>query len=176
VGRVECTILPAQPEDAVAIATLHVESWRSAYRGLLPDAFLDGPVVENRLILWRERLNGPAADRRLVLKAILRGELVGFACVLLDDEPAHGPRLDNLHVRPPLKGGGIGSLLFHSALDWVGRTAPGQPMHLWVIEGNVPARRFYDRHGGVVAERRTLEVVPGIPVPELRYVWPPAPQ
>lgn len=170
----ECTILPAQPADAVAIATLHVESWRSAYRGLLPDAFLDGSVVEDRMNLWRERLNGAAEDRQLVLKAISRGALAGFVCVRLDDAPAHGPRLDNLHVKPELKGTGIGSLLFRAARDWVGQRVPGQPMHLWVIEGNVPARRFYDRHGGVVAEQRTLEVVPGILVPELRYVWAPA--
>ena len=42
-------IVPANMEDAPAIAALHSESWRSAYRGLVPDAFLDGPVIDERL-------------------------------------------------------------------------------------------------------------------------------
>jgi GNAT superfamily N-acetyltransferase len=167
-------ILPVEPADAEAIAALHVESWRSAYRGLLPDAFLDGPVVDDRLRLWRERVNGGATDHQLVVMAVSQGELIGFVCVLPDNDALYGPRLDNLHVKPSLKGTGIGSQLFRAALDWVGRTMPGRPMHLWVIEENFPARRFYDHRGGVVAERRTLELVPGILVPELRYVWPPA--
>ena len=167
-------ILPVDAADAAAIAALHVESWRSAYRGLLPDAFLDGPVVEDRTWLWRERLNGGATGQQLVLKAVSSGELIGFVCVLPDNDALYGPRLDNLHVKPLLKGAGIGSQLFRAAYDWVGRTMPGRPMHLWVIEDNLPARRFYDHHGGIVAERRTLEVVRGILVPELRYVWPPA--
>lgn len=28
---------PAQPEDALAVARVHVRSWQAAYRGLLPD-------------------------------------------------------------------------------------------------------------------------------------------
>lgn len=171
---VDCSILPAEQADAAAIAMLHVESWRSAYRGLLPDAFLDGPIVEDRMRLWRDRLNGGAPDRQLVLKALSEDALIGFVCVLADNDPLYGPRLDNLHVKPTRKRGGIGSRLFRAAYDWVGRDVPGRPMHLWVIEGNVPARRFYDRLGGVLSERRMLEVVPGILVPELRYVWPPA--
>ena len=34
-------IFPAGPEDALALALVHVTSWRETYRGLLPDSFLD---------------------------------------------------------------------------------------------------------------------------------------
>ena len=61
----DCSILPVESIDAAAIATLHAESWRTAYRGLVPDAFLDGPVVEDRMHLWRKRLNGLASNRQL---------------------------------------------------------------------------------------------------------------
>jgi GNAT superfamily N-acetyltransferase len=168
---VDYSLVAADAADVDAIANLHVESWRSAYRGLLPDSFLDGPVVDDRVMLWRERLNTTAADRQLVLKAVSADMLAGFVCVLLDGAPALGPLLDNLHVKPTLKGTGIGSRLFRAALEWVERRAPGQPMHLWVLEGNLPARRFYDRHGGEVAEQRMRQVVPGILAPELRYEW-----
>jgi GNAT superfamily N-acetyltransferase len=93
--------------------------------------------------------------------------------VLLDAEPEWGPLLDNLHVAPALKGRGIGRELLHRARAWVARAAPGRTMHLWVIDQNQPARRFYERVGGSPAERRTNEMTPGVHVSAVRYVWPP---
>ena len=156
----EYAIVVAASRDASAIATLHAESWRSAYRGLYPDEFLDGPILEERLLFWRERMNGPDPDRRHVIAAVADGELIGFACVLLDAEPDWGPLLDNLHVKPVHKGHGIGARLLKASHEWIAGAAPGQPMHLWVMEGNVAARRFYDRQGGTVAERTIVDVGP----------------
>jgi GNAT superfamily N-acetyltransferase len=167
------SILHAGVGDAPAIAALHIESWRTAYRGLLPDEFLDGPVFEDRRRLWTARMHAPGVERRLVLKAIDGDALLGFACVLLDAEPAWGALLDNLHVLPELKGTGIGRRLFQDARNWVGASAPGQRMHLTVMEGNTRARQFYDRQGGTVAERMIIEVVPGTRLAVLRYVWEP---
>jgi GNAT superfamily N-acetyltransferase len=165
-----CTLVPAVRDDAPAIAALHVDSWQSAYRGLVPDAFLAGPVVPDRLHLWTARLAVPD-DTRLVLKAMDGEALVGFTCVLRDADPAWGPLLDNLHVRPDRKGAGIGLQLFTASREWSSLVSPGQPMHLWVIEGNTEARRFYDRQHGEVVERQILELTAGIHVPALRYVW-----
>lgn len=41
--------------DADAIAVLHAESWRRAYRGHLSDAYLDGPIFKDRTSVWRGR-------------------------------------------------------------------------------------------------------------------------
>ena len=164
-------LVPARSEDARVIAALHVRSWRSAYRGLVPDEFLAGPVEDDRTTLWESRLSVPD-DGRLVLKAVdLHDVMVGFTCVLRDAEPAWGPLLDNLHVTPDLRGRGIGRRLFIASRAWSTAVAPGQPMHLWVIEGNTQARHFYDREGGEVVERQILELTAGIHVPALRYVW-----
>jgi GNAT superfamily N-acetyltransferase len=164
-------LVPAGPEDARAIAALHVTSWRSAYKGLVPDEFLAGPVEDDRRALWESRLSVPD-EARLVLKAVdERGTLVGFTCVLRDADPAWGPLLDNLHVTPGLRGRGIGAILLSASRQWSSAVSPGLPMHLWVIEGNTRARRFYDREGGKVMERQILELTAGIMVPALRYVW-----
>ena len=152
---------------------MHAESWRSAYRGFLPDAYLDGPVFEARRILWAARMRAPDPDRQLVLKAVEAGTLLGFACVLLDAEPSWGALLDNLHVKPALKRQGIGRRLFARARRWVEMTAPGTPLHLTVIEANVDARRFYDRVGGTVVERMRKEVIEGVELYVLRYRWGP---
>ena len=45
----------AKAADAPKIAHIHVETWRTAYRGQIPDTVLDAPDVERRTALWRER-------------------------------------------------------------------------------------------------------------------------
>ena len=165
------SIVPADVNDATTLAELHIESWRNAYGSILPREFLAGRIVEDRTSLWQARMNDPNRDRRLVLKAVTASAVLGFACVLVDKDPEWGPRLDNLHVRPHLKGLGIGSSLFQASHRWVTDVARQELMHLWVLEENHAARRFYDRHGGSVQHRQVNELVPGIFVPELRYVW-----
>jgi GNAT superfamily N-acetyltransferase len=117
-------------------------------------------------------MHQPAPERRLVLKALAHdGQLLGFACVLLDAEPHWGALLDNLHVTPKLKRHGIGRELFEAARRWVAMRAPGTPMHLTVIEANRDACLFYERVGGTLVERVTKEVVPGTYLAVLRYQW-----
>ena len=169
---VKCDIHHAGVEDAPALAALHVESWRSAYRGMLPDAYLDGPIVDERLAFWQRRMAELEPNHSRVLKAVMEQQLAGFACILLDVDPTWGARIENLHVRPSLKGHGIGGRLFDDAMEWARAVRPDRPVHLWVLEQNLPARRFYERRGGRVADSKTIEVVPEVHVAEVRYVWP----
>ena len=83
------------------IAALQTESWRSAYRGILPGSYLDGPILEERQTHWQNLMLSADGKRRGVFLAKDRGALLGFACVLLDEDPVWGARLDNIHVRPP---------------------------------------------------------------------------
>jgi GNAT superfamily N-acetyltransferase len=168
---VEYQIRLATEDDVEAIAALHAESWRTAYRGLVPDAFLDGPLDEQRLQAWRQRFAGPHPERRWAALAVSGPRVLGFTCVLADAEPAHGPLLDNLHVKPDFRGHGIGARLLHESRRWAATIAPGQPMHLWVIEGNSAARRFYRAQGGIEGERR-LNDMAGAQVAAVRYSWP----
>jgi GNAT superfamily N-acetyltransferase len=165
---------PARTEDADAIAALHAESWRSAYRGLVPDVILGDTLDAERQTAWRDRFAAPNAGRRFTLMAVSGDRLVGFTCVLADADPPHGPLLDNLHVKPGWRGHGIGARLLHESRIWVREIAPGQPMHLWVIEDNAPARAFYDAQRGVPGDRR-INLMAGIEVPAVRYTWPPLP-
>jgi len=164
-------LIEASSADADAIAALHAESWRTAYRGMLPDDFLDHGLLEDRQRAWRSRLSGDSIQQQWVLKALLDGKLAGFVCVLPDAEPKYGPRLDNLHVRPELKGTGIGHRLFTAAREWSSRARPGEPLHLWVLESNQVARRFYEREGGRIVQKIMRDVVPGLAALELRYAW-----
>ena len=161
----------ASPADADAIAELHAESWRSAYRGLVPDEDLGPGLDEERLRFWRDRFASPNPERRLVLAALAEAGLVGLACVLADADPAHGPLLDNLHVKPGWRGRGLGAQLLERSREWSRAVAPGQPMHLWVLAGNVAARRFYRNQGGI-EEGQKIEHRAGMDIVSLRCTWP----
>ena len=166
------SLTPASSADADAIARLHAQSWRATYRGVLAEEFLDRQVVNERREFWSGRFAVPS-DRRVVLKAVSDGNLLGFACVLLDEEPRWGARLDNLHVSPETKGTGVGYELFQAAREWIATVAPGTAMHLWCVERNDVARRFYDRQGGKIVETLNRPFGQQASVPEMRYWWPP---
>lgn len=164
------TFRTALPSDSDRVAELHAASWRSAYRGFLTDAYLDGDITAERAQLWQARLAQPS-ERQLVLLAEEGEALIGFVCVLLDEEPTWGAYLDNLHVRPGRTGQGLGAQLLARAALWVARTEPEWPMHLFVFEGNTSARRFYERLGGEEVERAMKRLPDGGTHLVCRYLW-----
>lgn len=164
--------IQASYPDAETIAALHAQSWRRNYRGILPDSMLGGPLYEEHLAVWKDRLDCPCPDRQLILLALDQIEMLGFVSVLLDQEPLWGARLENLHVHPEYKGQGIGRTLLNQARTWVEATTPGNRMHLWVLAQNAPAIAFYEHLGGRPVEHNAWQVPTGEAVPEIRYLWP----
>ena len=162
----------ARPSDVDAISKLHADSWRSAYRGMLPDAFLDHDVFADRAELWRKRFGADGEqDVSLTVVADLGGELLGFAHSLVDEDPEWGTLLDNLHVRPDLKRTGVGTRLVAETAAWLEPNAAAPKLFLWVLEANTPARRFYDALEGQVVGRGVSNEG-GASVASLRYFWP----
>ncbi len=80
-------IRPARAEDAADLAAVHVQSWQSAYRGLVPQDFLDGLDVGRRTAAW-ERILGDLDDRRAGAFVAEADVIVGFAhvCASRDDD------------------------------------------------------------------------------------------
>lgn len=114
----------ALTSDASAIAWLHAQSWRIAYRGILSDDYLDGPLFENRLAVWQQRLREDDSQQQLVLLTGKRDCLSGFVCAHLDADPKWGALLDNLHVHPDHRRCGLGRRLMAAAAQWVKQQRP----------------------------------------------------
>ena len=70
-------IRPAVDGDADAMGRLHVRAWQTAYRGVMPDEYLDGPQAGERISMWRGRIS--RTDLPPLLVADIAGEVVGFA-------------------------------------------------------------------------------------------------
>lgn len=161
---------PATADDAAAIAKLHADSWRIAYRGMYTDEYLDGPVFEERLAVWIQR----AADRetpQFTVVADDAGTIAGFAHTFADLDPTWGSYLENLHAAPDRKGQGIGTRLMAESAAWVDANARMKCMYLFVLEKNTPAQHFYDAVGGEHTDSEVRTGADGSPNTALRYVW-----
>ncbi len=160
----------ATSNDVEVIAQLHAESWRTAYRGIYRDAYLDGDVANDRLRVWADRFAAPTDDQ-FVMLAIEGDDLLGFVCAYGERDERWGTLIDNLHVRPNQQGRGIGRQLLAASAAWSRERYPEAPLHLWVLDANTKARHFYERlgaepHGSVVNEPPGGGSAKG-----WRYVW-----
>ncbi len=163
-------IREAAVSDVSAIANLHADSWRNTYRGAYSDAYLDGPVFDDRVKVWAERLSSPPANQYVVV-AEDGGEVVGFACVYGNHSVEHGSLLDNLHVKQDLQKSGIGKQLVVEAARWCAANYPAQDMYLGVLEINANAQAFYRRLGGADVGGDTTDEPGGGTVPYRIIRW-----
>jgi len=162
--------------DADALADLHTRSRQVAYRGLYGDAFLDQELFEVSRACWRARFNDFDPTTDLVLAAMADGAPVGLAYASFRLKPEVGALLDNLHVAPEHKGGGLGTALLASVARWLVEEHGGKALHLEVYAPNTAALDFYVRKGGVEVARYS-ETVPGgrvVDVARLRWARPAA--
>lgn len=160
----------AGPGDWLAVAAVHSASWRSAYRGIYPDHYLDEEVPEERRAFWRSALDAMDEDLDAVFLAEDAGQAIGFACVRRKAEAA-GPLLDNLHVLPDRKGEGLGRRLIGAAAEWLAAKEPHAALQLVVWKDNAPARRFYARLGGREVEEFEVETPGGGRALQIRVRW-----
>ena len=163
-------IRPATPADAPAIATVRVDSWRATYRGLIPDAYLDGMKVEASTALWDRVLNaGP--NRTSVFVAVHDDVVIGFAAGNPLAEPRHGAdsELSAVYLRPEFQHAGVGHRLVGAVVD-AQRAQGATAMIVWVIAGNKPARRFYEALGGELVAEQPFQW-DGMDLVEAAYVF-----
>jgi ribosomal protein S18 acetylase RimI-like enzyme len=166
-------VRPASAADAEAIARVEVATWRTAYRGIVPDPVLDGLALAAETALWRERLRDqdvvrvsvaeldePPASRRVVGYAT-EGPARG------DDEAGLG-EVWAIYVDPDAQGREVGRALLDAALRGLAARGCGQAI-LWVFEANAAARGFYEHLGWTPdGAAKALEIGGATPL-ELRY-------
>jgi len=169
---IEAVYREATARDVEAIAELHADSWRRHYRGAYSDAFLDNEVFADRLAVWTDRRQRVDRSNECTIVAELDGAVVGFAHMILNEDPQWGALLDNLHVLHDLKGSGIGTRLMAETARAVLERAPSSGLFLWVLEGNKAAEAFYQARGGRRVGRKSSEAPGGGRIIGLRYVWP----
>lgn len=160
-------IRAAIEQDAVAIAHVHVESWRTTYAGIVPEEYLATLNEAERVPQWREWLT---RDIRTYV-ADLDGKIVGFISGGAIREPVltYDAELYAIYLLQSAQRQGIGTALLKELLGSLlssGLTS----MIVWVLEKN-PAKDFYAKSGAEVVSAKDIQIG-GMTLSEVSYGWP----
>ncbi len=165
---------PAQPEDALAVAGVHVRSWQAAYRNILPDEYLNQLRPEDRAAKYDFATRDPLKPQTIVaVEEEMNPAIRGFATIMpvTDSEMPEYGELCALYVDPQHWGKGIGVALLSAARAQMFEQGFRNAI-LWVLTGNVRAERFYRIDGWAADGIRRKATVWDIEVDEVLYARP----
>jgi ribosomal protein S18 acetylase RimI-like enzyme len=162
----------AREDDALGIASVRVETWRTAYAGLMPEDFLAALNPRDGEQFWRDLIRDLPPDRRpWVIESRDPESVVGFeysGVARDDDAPPNSGEIYLIYVLQECWSRGLGrQLMAHAERDLM------QHGHeialLWVLERNDRARAFYERHGWQPDGARKPHDFGGVELVEVRY-------
>lgn len=158
------TIRPILPtDDRMAVSRVYEESWKTAYRGILPDAYLDGIPAGQ----WAN--DRPSFYTLLLLDG---ADIIGVSTVCQSrfaDRPDWG-EVVSLYLRPAYMDRGHGGPLLEAAVQEL-RAQGFDRIFLWVLEKNARARHFYEKHGFTFSGDSREDEIGGKTIREVRYVF-----
>lgn len=162
--RVEIRMV-TENDNLLAVSDIYERSWKYAYRGIVPDAYLDGIPAGQ----WAPRLR---QQGRSSLVALHEGQIVGtssFAPARMESMKEWG-EIISLYVLPEAMDKGIGYELLKSAVAQLRREGFSS-VYLWVLEDNTRARRFYERYGFERSGAVQTANIGGKMLREVQYVF-----
>jgi GNAT superfamily N-acetyltransferase len=164
-------IRPAQPTDAAGIAEVHVRSWQDAYRGLLPQDYLDNLDVGRRREGWDRFLATTCWPHTGAFVAEDGDGIIGFTHVgptRDEGEPRAVGEVTAIYVLDREWGTGAGRALMAAAVATLADAGFAEAS-LWVLDRNTRARGFYELAGWAVDGAERVEELRGFPLREVRY-------
>jgi GNAT superfamily N-acetyltransferase len=161
----------ATADDAAAIAELHVRAWQWAYRGLIPNEYLDAlsDQISRRVEWWREMLGD--REKKWTWVAELGDRIVGFADTFAswdEDADPSTAMLGAIYLDEAVVRLGVGSALMERAVANL-RDQGFAAVTLWVLDTNERARRFYKALGWQPDGATKTDSRPGFELHEVRY-------
>ena len=160
-------IRPAVAADATGLAEVHVRTWQAAYRGIVPDAYLDSLSASDREASWAKIL----ANGSNTVVADVDGAIRGFASSGPshdDDARPETGEVYALYVDPDWQSRGTGQMLFSDSLEALAREGFSEAT-LWVLEKNAPSRGFYEATAMKCDGGRKALAIGGEELCEVRY-------
>jgi len=164
-------IRAAQLADAIAIAAVHVDSWRTTYAGILPDGYLANLSYERRARLWRDILSAPSDTGFVYVAEDAGRQIVGFAAggAERSGDPIYTGELYAIYLLDRYQRQGIGRQLTMAVVNRLLHEGFSS-MLVWVLAAN-PSRAFYAALGGQRVDEKSV-TLGGVQLVEVAYGWP----
>ncbi|MGI8317067.1 N-acetyltransferase family protein [Halobacillus mangrovi] len=160
-------IRKARLDDALGIAKVSVNAWRSTYKGIVPDDFLEKMTIQKRVEKWKDKISG---KKEIIYVVEVDEGLVGYASG--GEERGRIKKYDGelyaIYLLENFQKSGLGKLLLSylaPEMEDRGYTS----LLVWVLEAN-HSKNFYKRLGGEEIAEDKMEIS-GIHYRLLAFGW-----
>lgn len=156
-------ITPA--DNRQEISRVYEESWKFAYKGIIPQDYLDGIPKKQ----WVSNLD---SGGRQTLICIEEGNIVGTTSF----GRSRFARFDqwgeiiSIYFLPEYMGRGYGKALLKAAISELKKMGYSK-VFLWVLEENQRARDFYEAMGFIPADEYLDDNIGGKDLREVQYIY-----
>lgn len=163
----------ARLNDSAAIAKVHVDTWQTTYRGIVPEAYIAKLSYKKRKSNWDNQLSistEAESDYFIYVAENSTGEIVGFVDGGLErsSDSRYKCEIYAIYILKGYQRKGVGRSLVQliaSRLSQLGLTS----MLVWVLADN-PASQFYLALGGQKIYQKLIDIE-GIELEEIAYGW-----
>lgn len=150
-------------DDRNKISSVYEQSWKTAYREIVPDDYLDS-IPAGR---WASKVDNPSWHTLVCLED---GQIIGtssFCESRFDVFEGYG-EIISIYLLPEYVGKGCGRQLMERALSEL-RKQGYTKAFLWVLEENHRARAFYEKIGFVLSDKSIESNIVGKDLKEVSY-------
>ncbi|MDV5058887.1 GNAT family N-acetyltransferase [Vibrio diabolicus] len=162
------TVRNAVREEATQIAKIHVDSWQVAYKGLMPQSYIDQFTIERRERMWTRVMTEQLAQLIVVER---QGEIVGFLSYELPNHTCEDKTawVTCCYVSPLHYGQGAGSALLDE-LETRLLSTPVMQISLKALDTNKQGLKFYKKCGFVRTGEEEAEIIDRMTLTDLTLV------
>lgn len=152
-------------DDKMAISKIYEESWKSAYKGIIPQDYLDS-IPEGH---WATGLENPNWNTLVCIEA---GKIVGTSsfCESRFEQYDGWGEIISIYLLPEYMGRGFGKALLELAIAELKKLGY-YDIFLWVLEQNWKARHFYENAGFSMTDDFLDDNIGGKDLREVRYIY-----
>lgn len=147
---------------------IYAMSWKSAYRGIVPDDYLDLLPLDR----WESKLGGDYTDKFREDYILSDGGVFiasSSICEARDKAYSGWGEIMSIYVMPEYFRKGYGKALFSFALERLSEMGYHN-IYLWVLEENIRARKFYEANDFHANGDSALLNIGGKELIEIRYI------
>jgi ribosomal protein S18 acetylase RimI-like enzyme len=152
-------------DDKNAISRIYEESWKSAYRDIIPKEYLES-IPKGR---WAKKVDNPDWATMLCIE---NGEYIGtssFCKSRFEQYPDSGEVI-SIYFLPEYMGRGYGNKLLDSVMQELKKRGFAE-VFLWVLEENHRARAFYEKYGFECTHDYREDSIGGKELREVSYIY-----
>lgn len=164
-------IREARLDDVSAIARVHVDTWLSTYRGIVPEDYLAALSYKKRESIWGQMLSTAAENKHFIyVVEDGAGQIIAFADGGPErtSDPVYKSELYAIYVLDAYQRQGIGRRLTLSVVERLAHSG-FHSLLVWVLADN-PACRFYEVFGAQKVYEKQFETG-GVMLNEIAYGW-----